>query len=77
MTSRVIETRVETVVDVSVDQMAEWFADMDDREQMEFLALVVDKMSAWPNQWAAIAHKLAHPSHDNVRAVWRSITETE
>lgn len=77
MTSRIIEAREVTTVDISVAQMAEWFADMDDREQVEFLALVVDRMSKWPNQWAAIAHKLAHPSHENVRAVWRSITETE
>lgn len=66
----------EVAVEISIDQMAEWFACMDDVEQIEFLNAAVEHMSNWPLQWDAIAVKLNEPENHPTRAVLRALTET-
>jgi len=66
----------ETAVDVTIDQMAEWFSEMDDAEQVNFLNAAVKHMDRWPLQWDAISRKLDEPENHPTRAILRALTET-
>lgn len=57
-----LETKTSRRVACTADDFGEFFASMDDTEQVEVLRAMVKHMQPWSKQWDAIAIKLASNS---------------
>lgn len=74
-----IKTTVTTVIELGIDQAAEWFCGLDDDQMAKFFVAVAEGAKRWPrdadNQWYSVGGHLRNCqcSTESAREMIRSI----